>query len=209
MNINEIHASLKKKITKKNNKTLSKIKDNVVELMHISSNNNNELRNLKLQNLLDDKDVIFSGDYFIEIKNKDFKTYNSINNMFKGFFLSDNIIQEENEYLIKTAIVKDQNKNTNIFIVVENLNTKEEKRNIINNYEEKVSLNRPYKKILELIFDENYNENELKDFLNICLDDNMDFSKNIIENTIIKQSLKIKEIINKNTKTIKNNFNKK
>lgn len=202
-----MYASLNKKVTKKNKDTLKKIKENNKEIQAIERENLGrfERRNLLLQELLDNKDVIFHSDYFLSVKNNDFNIYLDTNNAFMGFLLVTKIKTDSEGYSVETALLKNaKHKNINMFIIAKDLITGQEPRNIITGNDETVQLKHAYKNVIELIHDNNYNQKELEGFLDICLDYKVDLSQNTVESAIINQQIKIKEIINKNKKDLKN-----
>lgn len=202
-----MYTSLNKKVTKKNKETLKKIKEKNNEIQAIERKNLGRLerRDLLLQELLDNKDVVFHSNYFLSIKNNDFNIYLSTNNAFMGFLLVTKINTVSEGYSVETALLKNaKHKNINMFIVVEDLITGKAPRNIITGNDETVQLKHAYKNIVELIHNNNYNQKELESFLDICLDYKVDLSQNNVESAIINQQIKIKEIINKNTKKLKN-----
>lgn len=202
-----MYISLNKKVTKKNKETLKKIKEHNREIQAIERENLGRLerRDLLLQDLLDNKDVVFHSNYFLSIKNNDFNIYLDTNNAFMGFLLVTKINTVSEGYSVETAILKNaKHKKINMFIVVEDLITGKAPRNIITGNDETIQLKHAYKNVIELIHDNNYNQKELEGFLDICLDYKVDLSQDTVESAIINQQIKIKEIINKNIKDLKN-----
>lgn len=202
-----MYISLNKKVTKKNKETLKKIKEHNREIQAIERENLGRLerRDLLLQDLLDNKDVVFHSNYFLSIKNNDFNIYLDTNNAFMGFLLVTKINTVSEGYSVETAILKNaKHKKINMFIVVEDLITGRSPRNIITGNDETIQLKHAYKNVIELIHDNNYNQKELEGFLDICLDYKVDLSQDTVESAIINQQIKIKEIINKNIKDLKN-----